>query len=235
MMSRGRHILLAALLGGLLAPCALLAQATDPAAPAVPRQFPFVTVDQSRLYAESAFGKVLFAEFEAARTALATENREIEAELEKRERELTEQRATLPQAEFRALADAFNVEVEEHRLAQTNKERAIYQDHEASQARFRQVSSQVLAQVLEERGAYAIIAEEAIILGFTDIDITEVSIKRLDELVGDGSLLETITPENAPDGPVTAPQGGAPNGPDALPQVAPQSPATPNQAPVVTP
>lgn len=231
-MSRGRHILLAATLGGLLAPCTLLAQTAAPATPLypaateVPRQFPFVTVDQSRLYAESQFGKVLFAEFEKARSALAVENREIEAELERRERDLTTRRATLPQSEFRALADAFNVEVEEHRLEQTNKERAIYQDHEASQARFRQVSSQVLAQVLAERGAYAIIAEEAIVLGFTDIDITEVSIKRLDELVGDGSLLETVPPEGDAANPTPEPAG---------PQADPQSPATQGTAPVVTP
>lgn len=152
-------------------------------------QLPFVTLDEARLFSASSYGKALQAELEAEQTALASENRVIEADLARREKELTDRRPVLAAEEFRALANAFNAEVEAHRTAQKSKERSIYQRHDEARLRFRDVANQVLAQVMQERGALAIIAEEAIVLGFREIDITDAAIARLDDLVGDGSTL----------------------------------------------
>jgi Skp family chaperone for outer membrane proteins len=157
-------------------------------------QMPFVTLDDARLFGESAWGKALLARLEAEQAALATENREIEATLATRERELTERRPQLDAAEFRKLADAFNAEVETYRSAQRAKEQAIYQAHESARLRFRDVANQVLAEVMAERGALAILDESAIVLGFREIDITADAVARMDALVGDGSAL----PEPAP-------------------------------------
>ena len=60
--------------------------------------------------------------------------------------------------------------------------------------RFRDVANQVLAEVMAERGALAILDESAIVLGFREIDITADAVARMDALVGDGSAL----PEPAP-------------------------------------
>ena len=152
-------------------------------------QMPFVTLDEARLFSGSRYGQALLAELETEQKALATENREIEADLARREKDLTERRPTLSAEEFRTLANAFNTEVEDHRNAQKSKERAIYQRHDEARLRFRDVANQVLAQVMQERGALAIIAEEAIVLGFREIDITDTAIARMDDLVGDGSSL----------------------------------------------
>ncbi len=157
-------------------------------------QLPFVTLDDARLFGESAWGKALLARLEADQAALAAENRAIEATLASRERDLTERRPGLPAAEFRALADAFNAEVETYRSAQRAKEQAIYQAHESARLRFRDVANQVLAAVMAERGALAILDESAIVLGFREIDITADAVARMDALVGDGSAL----PEPAP-------------------------------------
>ena len=198
---------------GLLALCAATAAFAQTTAPAPGNdlspgtvQLPFVTLDDARLFSGSRYGQALLAELETEQTALASENREIEADLARREKELTDRRPTLPSEEFRSLANAFNAEVEDHRNAQKSKERAIYQRHDEARLRFRDVANQVLAQVMQERGALAIIAEEAIVLGFREIDITDAAIARLDDLVGDGSTLPRPgAPGAAPTPAQTAP------------------------------
>ncbi|MDP2084203.1 MAG: hypothetical protein Q8K20_03315, partial [Gemmobacter sp.] len=69
---------------------------------------------------------------------------------------------------------------------------------EAARLRFRDVANQVLAQLMSERGALAIIAEEAIVLGFREIDITADAVERMDALVGDGAQLPEPTPPEGP-------------------------------------
>lgn len=152
-------------------------------------QVPFVTLDEQRLFAASRYGQALLAELESEQAKLAAENRRIEAELAAKERELTDRRAGLAASEFRALADAFNTEVDNHRAAQKAKEQSLYQRHDANRLRFRDVANQVLVEIMAERGALAIIDEQAILLGFREIDITDTAISRLDALIGDGSAL----------------------------------------------
>lgn len=187
-----RRVCTMALVLALLAP-GVPAQAENDLSQGVV-QMPFVTLDDARLFGESAWGKALLARLEADQAALAAENREIEAALATRERELTERRPTLDAAEFRKLADAFNAEVETYRTAQRGKEQAIYQAHESARLRFRDVANQVLAEVMAERGALAILDESAIVLGFREIDITADAVARMDALVGDGSALPQPAP-----------------------------------------
>lgn len=168
--------------------CGALAQ-TDPQLSQGTVQMPFVTLDDTRLFGETRYGKALLAALAEAQSVLASENREIEARLAERERELTARRATMEAAAFRAEADAFNTEVESYRAEQKTKERTLYQRHEEDRQRFRDVANQILAQIMSERGALAIIAEEAIVLGFREIDITDAAIARMDEVLGDGSAL----------------------------------------------
>lgn len=186
-MRRGLCAVLIAGLGAVQ-PVAGLAQSGPPLSQGV-GQMPFVTLDDDRLFAQSMYGKALLDRLEAEQSALAAENREIEARLAERERDLTDRRSSLEAGAFREQADAFNTEVETHRAGQAAKERALYQRHDADRLRFRDVANQVLAQIMSERGALAIIAEEAIVLGFREIDITDDAIARMNELVGDGSSL----------------------------------------------
>lgn len=183
-MRRAGPILLAV---ALLSSGMALAQQGD--VPPAALQTPFVTLDEARMFTGSAYGKRLLAELEAEQTALAAENRVIEADLARREQDLTERRPGLDPAQFRLLADRFNTEVQEHRAAQQAKERAIYQRHDAARLRYRDVANQVLGRVMAERGALAIIAEEAIVLGFRELDITDAAVAGMDQLIGDGAGL----------------------------------------------
>lgn len=189
-------------------------------------QLPFVTLDDDRLFAGSAWGKALLRRLEAEQTTLAAENRAIEARLADQERDLTARRPDLAPAEFRALADAFNAEVETWRGTQRAKEQALYQRHDAARLRFRDVANQVLAQLMSERGALAIISEDAIVLGFREIDITGDAVARLDALVGDGAGLPEPWSDPAPAEETPAPGNPAPDDPPPAPPPAPP-PTTP--------
>ena len=190
-------------------------------------QFPFVTLDQAKFFSESQYGQRLLAELASRQAELAAENRRIEAQLADRERLLTTERPKLSAEAFRTLADRFNTEVERHRQEQAAKEREIYQTHERDRALFQDLSNQALVGLMRDIGALAIIAEEAIVLGFRDIDITEGAIARLDALVGDGSALphpdrptvEGAGPDSAAPGADPAPKdaGGEDVGPEAVP------------------
>ncbi|MGB8813208.1 MAG: OmpH family outer membrane protein [Paracoccaceae bacterium] len=170
-------------------------QTAPPAAPsettapvASPRS-PVLTITQDRLFSGTLYGQAVQARIEAASQALQAENRKIEADLEAEESNLTTRRATLPPAEFRALADAFDTKVEGIRTAQDAKARALAKSQEQGRQLFFDTAVPILAALMAELGAVAILNKEAIVLSFDTIDITDRAIVRIDAVLGDGSKL----------------------------------------------
>jgi Skp family chaperone for outer membrane proteins len=150
-------------------------------------QAPLLTLDQERLFAESRFGMAIQKRYDDESATLLAENRRIEAALEQEERDLTDRRATLPQAEFQPLAEAFDAKVEEIRSAQDAKSRALTRRREEERQRFIQAVVPVLGAVMRETGAVAIIDKSAIILSFDRLDMTDTAIARIDAVLGDGT------------------------------------------------
>lgn len=163
----------------------------------VPRA-PILTLDQERLFTDSLFGKAVLARHQSELDALLAENRRIEAALEAEELDLTERRATLPPADFQTLATAFDAKAEDIRAAQNAKDRAISQRLEAERQRFFQAAAPVLADILREAGAMAIIDKRAVILSFDAIDMTPGAVARLDATLGDGSAPPDVPADPAP-------------------------------------
>ena len=178
-----RRRALALIAAGMLAAIPVCVRAQQ-----VPPQAPILTLDEERLFSESRFGKALIAAQEADTQALIAENREIEAGLETEERGLTVQRSTMSKAEFEPLAKEFNDKVESIRKAQKAKSDVLSRRFEEERRRFFETASPVLAQIMTERSAVAIISKRAVIAGFDNIDITDASIARLDQVLGDGGV-----------------------------------------------
>ncbi|MEZ5797448.1 MAG: OmpH family outer membrane protein [Paracoccaceae bacterium] len=170
---------------------------------------PVLTLDQDRLFRESAWGKAALARAEEEGRRLTEENRRIDAALENEERDLTDRRATLSAAEFAPLASAFDSKVEEIRTAQEAKSRAIGRQLEEDRQRFFEAATPVLAQLLEESGAAAILSDSAVIMSLSALDITSSAIARVDTALP--------PPQDDP-----APPEGADPAPDAP---APDTPA----------
>ncbi|MBV0911986.1 OmpH family outer membrane protein [Anianabacter salinae] len=141
---------------------------------------PVLVIDQERLFRQSALGTRITEELEDAAAALAAENREIEAQLSAEELRLTEQRATLPPEEFRALADAFDQKVQRLRSEQDQKERELQRRRDADQQVFINQIGPILGQVAQERSALIVLDRRAAFLVSDAIDITDELIARVD-------------------------------------------------------
>jgi len=141
---------------------------------------PLLTLNQDRLFKESAWGRAVLARAETDAKTLAAENRRIEVALEKEERDLTQRRATMNAADFAALTSAFDVKVEEIRAAQEGKSRSIQRRLEEDRQRFFEAATPILGDVLAESGASAILSDSAIVMSLSALDITNVAIARID-------------------------------------------------------
>lgn len=197
-----------------LLPAVSLAQSVPPslgepvtAAPASP----ILTVDQDRLFRESAYGLQVERELERLTGELAAENRRIEAELTEEERQLTAQRPTLSPQEFTERADAFDARVEEIRKRQDGKGRDLARRREAARAEFLRNVLPVLSNIMRERGAVAILNAQAIFLSFDTIDITDRAIERVDARIG-----STPFPPAAPNDPGARPDVSQPREGDGV-------------------
>mgnify|MGYP005852084013 CR=1 FL=1 len=167
--------------------------------PEVVPQSAVVTLDRTALFEESQMGRAILMQVELASADLIAENRRLEAALEAEERALTERRVALPAAEFRELAREFDTRVEELRVAQEAKSRSLTRTRDAEQQRFFERAVPVLAELMQDLGAVAIIDRSAVILSFDRIDITAQAIARLDADLGTGGV-EAVPP--APTDPV---------------------------------
>lgn len=181
------------------------AQAQEPAQEAVTvPKAPILALDEERLFSETRFGKAVLSRHRAEMETLLAENRRIEAALEAEERDLTERRARLPAEEFKSLAAAFDDKAEGIRAAQTAKDRTLQTRLESERQRFFQAAVPVLADLLQESGAMAIIDKRAVILSFDRIDMTAAAIARIDTVLGDGG--------SPPEGTAPASEGSSPQG-----------------------
>lgn len=170
--------------------------------PAVPAPSPILTLDQERLFAETLWGKRAAARIEEASAALTAENRRIEAELTAEERALTDRRATMDPAEFRAEADAFDAKVTEIRQQQDAKVRAIGRMQDSERQRFFAAAFPVIEEAIRSRGAVAVLDSRAIFLAADTIDVTDELIESIDAALGPG------TPAPIPGEDQQAPQPG---------------------------
>lgn len=169
-----------------------------------------LTLDQDRLFTGSRFGAKSIEALEVQARALQAENRRIESDLEIEEKALTERRAGLTPEAFRAEAEAFDTKVKGIRAAQETKARDLAAQRDTARQRFLQAQAPVLAQIMQERGAVAILDRSAIVLSFDRADVTDLAIARVDAVLMDDAPPKTPDPLAAPDPPVPPETSPAP-------------------------
>ncbi len=149
-------------------------------------QSAILTISSDRMYKQSAFGQRVAQEIEADSTALAIENRAIEEELTTEEKDLTARRSEMEPEAFRELADAFDMKVQDIRLTQDAKARALAQKNEEEQVRFLQAARPILENLMRESGASVVLEQSSVVLSASAIDMTDLAISRLNATLGDG-------------------------------------------------
>lgn len=175
----GLALVLAIALAGPVA-----AQIAD-AADAAPTQV--LTLDLERLFEETEYGQRVARDIEAQATALAAENRRIEAELTEEERSLTERRASVSVEEFRALADAFDAKVDAIRDEQDAKTRDVQRRSEVERQRFFGQIGPVLSTLVRDRNAAVVLDRRSVFIAAETADITDEAIARVNTAIGDGT------------------------------------------------
>lgn len=155
----------------------------------VPDDSAILTIVPDRLFAETRAGRTAEAKIEAETQSLMTENRRIESELEVEERNLTVLRDTISATDFRQMADAFDAKAERIRTEQDAKSRRITRMREEERQIFFKAAIPVLASLMQEEGAKAILDRSSVFLSFDLIDVTDRAIARVDAELGDGAAL----------------------------------------------
>lgn len=171
---------------GTPAPVQLPGPVAESGAATIEVPSPVVTVDQERLFTDSAWGRRVQTEVETRSRVLSAENRQIEEELIAEEQALTDLRQEMEPEAFRERAEAFDAKVQRLRAEQDAKTRELTAFREAERQRFFSEVLEVLTDVVTERGAVVILDQRAIVLSVAAIDITDAAIARIDATMGDG-------------------------------------------------
>ena len=184
---------------------------------------PFLYLNQERILTGSERGRALLAEEEAARNALRAEARRIETAFETEERQLTEQRASLDPAEFRARSNDFDARVVKARADQDARAGALAQEFDQTRRKFYADVAPILVGVMERAGALAIFDETTVLIADQSLNVTDEVIAVLDQ----ARPPEAQAPAPAPQAPIPAP-ASAPDQPQAPAPDQPQPQASPD-------
>lgn len=174
---------------GLAAPASISFAQDQAAASAV------LTVDPERLFTESRFGKAAIARLAAAQADLVAENKTLEAELEAEEKDLTTRRPTMPGADFRKLADAFDKKAEDIRAARLEKSRSLTTLRDDDRQKFLAAVVPILGNMMGEMGALVILDKKTVFLSFERVDVTDRAIARIDAQLDDALQPKAVLPQ----------------------------------------
>ncbi len=159
----------------------------------LPVASPILMIDSERLFEDSQFGRDTIVEIEELGAELSAENGRIQKELEREEQRLTELRPTISPEEFRPLADAFDLRVQETRRAQDAKSRELTSKLESRRVTFLNAAVPILEQLMREAGAAVVLERRSVFISSNLVDITQIAIDRLD-----GALEAQDIPQDQP-------------------------------------
>jgi len=176
-------------------------------------QSEILVLDPDRLFVETQVGQRLTEQYQAERDALIASNRELEADLRAEEQALTTSRKTMTAPEFRAAADAFDAKVRAIRAENERKARDLERGRELAPLTLMRMAEPVLVQVMRDTGGKIILDNRQVLLRVDTIDITDLTIARIDARIGDGS--QELPQEDAGgETQQTAPDDAQPVAPD---------------------
>ena len=139
------------------------------------------TVDMTKLFRSSEFGKNIIAANNIARKKLQSENEELEKKLLLEEKELSELRKTLSVEEFRPKALEFDKKVSIIRAEQGKKEEILNKKVRKEETDFFKRIYPLLYEILLERGGLILVDQRNIILWDNSVDITDDAIQAINQ------------------------------------------------------
>jgi Skp family chaperone for outer membrane proteins len=194
---------------------------------------PFLIINQERLLTGSRAGQQLLDAEERERDKLRTEARALDASFEAEERQLTEQRSTLPPVEFRGLADAFDARVVQARRDQDARASALADDFEQRRRQFYARVAPLLVSLMDRYRAKAVFDESSVLVADQSLNITDAVIAEIDAEMG-AAVSPGPAPETVPG--VVPPDPATPDAVVPAPEILrPRAPAAPGPGIVLPP
>ncbi len=190
-----------------------------------------LTVDQEALFRQSAWGQRAIAALADQTRRVAADNDRLFAQLSAEEAALTELRKTLPAAEFRARATAFDERVTRLRREREAAARELQQLSDAERGAFFRAAAPVIGTVMRERGALVVLDPRTVLFSVEAIDVTATVVARIDAEIGDGAGVVDLSQQSR-DTAATPPSASDPAAADApMPPVGLPAPAADAAAP----
>jgi Skp family chaperone for outer membrane proteins len=159
---------------------------TAPSASTDPLVAQVLTLDQDMLYLSSDWGIRTQAQLDSEGDIIAAENERLTELLSSEEARLTEQRATLPPAEFRTLAENFDLRATEVRRERAQAVQQLNSWAEADRSAFFRAALPIMGRIMQERGAVAVLDRRTLLVSLDAIDVTDSLILELNDSIGDG-------------------------------------------------
>lgn len=147
---------------------------------------PILTLDQDVLYLSSDWGKRAQAQLEAEGDVITAENERLTELLSSEETRLTEQRATLPPAEFRKLAESFDQRATDVRRERAQAVQLLNAWAEADRGAFFRAALPMMGEIMQDHGAVAVLDRRTLFVSLDAIDVTQDLIAQLNQELGDG-------------------------------------------------
>jgi len=147
---------------------------------------PIMVIDFDRVFNETLYGRRITQELSAERARVQAENDQLASELLAEEAELTAARATMEPEDFRIAAEAFNERAQRIRASREAESNRLVNLLETERAQFIQRIQPLIASLMTERGALVAMERRAVIVAIGDANATEVTIARIDSVLGDG-------------------------------------------------
>lgn len=167
-------------------------------------QSPVLVIETERLFVETDFGQASLRAIEDQARRLASESREIDAQLIQEESELTQARPSLTPEDFRARADAFDEKVLRLRRERDEASTQLGRAREEAETILRNAALPILAQIVLDRGAVVVLERRGVFIVDDAIDITDEAISRINAQLGAEDVLtgdERAPASEAPETP----------------------------------
>ena len=142
------------------------------------------TVDMSKLFRSSDYGKSIISANNEERQKLQKENIKLESELLSEEKVLSEQRKILSADEFRPKALEFDQKVSIIRTEQGAKEKNLRNKARQEEAEFYNRIYPLLYKLLTDRGGLVLVDQRNVVLWHSSSDITDDAIKLINQELG---------------------------------------------------
>lgn len=164
---------------------------------AVTAASPILVIRQSALFTESSAARSISIQAAEAERRIDADLDKVGESLRKREKELSELKASLPKAEFDTRAAEFERDVRAF-YARSQRERGLV-DQAVGRARtdLRKAAERVLIEIMRHHGAQVMLDEEQVVLSIQTLDITQEAVESLNRAIPD---IRLVLPETSKQG-----------------------------------